>query len=132
MKFYLSLFSVGEGDVDLDALLRTSPRLPSPSVAASTEHAALQSYGQYFSNTWLAGHNGSTPAGWAMCYRTIETHGLVRSTNNLAENGNWKMAHSLVESGVNSQNHAEFMQWFLRWASESGALIALLPVANPD
>ena len=65
-------------------------------------------------DTWIRGSGGSVPKGWAMCFRHAARHGLCRSTNMVAENGNKKLKRAKNESNT-SDDHAEFMRWLWMW-----------------
>ena len=119
LKFYLQVETGAEASRAFEDLLSRRPSLPAPS-CGSADIAKVASFGSYFVQTWIVGTKGAPPKGWAMCFREAERHGITRSTNNLAENGNMKVNAASRADAVDTSNHAAFIRWFLLWAIESG------------
>jgi hypothetical protein len=119
MAKLLSLLGQNVPSSELRKSMCSSAVLPS-AVGDPAAIGHLSEFGAYFRRQWIDGGKGRAcvKEKWAMAYRTVELHGVIKSCNMIAENGNRKInaAKKLAPPGA---DHVSFIKWLLLWMVEA-------------
>jgi hypothetical protein len=112
-----SLLGLGVSPKELRASMCTRAVL-SAVIGEDDDLCALSKFGVYFKRTWIDGTGGAPPQAWCMAFRDVALHGVIKTCNMIAENGNRKINQAKKECNPNV-DHVSFIQWLLLWMVEA-------------